>query len=43
MDGSGKVGGTAPASTVTLSRRSIRNIGLLALCQALTQSSNTLM
>lgn len=43
MDGSGKVGGTTPASTVTLSRQSIRNIGLLALCQALTQSSNTLM
>ena len=27
----------------TMPRRSLRNIGLLAICQALTQSSNTLM
>src|SRR5258708_6888242 len=31
-----------PAS-LGISRRSLRNIGLLAVCQALTQSSNTLM
>ncbi len=43
MDGSGKMGETNATSTATLSRRSMRNIALLALCQALTQSSNTLM
>ena len=43
MDGSGKIGETNAASATTLSRRSIRNIALLAICQALTQSSNTLM
>ncbi len=30
-------------SGTTMPRRSLRNIGLLAICQALTQSSNTLM
>ena len=43
MDGSGKIGEANAASATTLSRRSIRNIALLAICQALTQSSNTLM
>jgi MFS family permease len=42
MDGSTKPEGT-PAAQATLPRRAIRNIGLLAICQALTQSSNTLM
>jgi MFS family permease len=42
MDGSIKVEETRPAVT-RIPRRAIRNIGLLAICQALTQSSNTLM
>jgi predicted MFS family arabinose efflux permease len=42
MDGSIKVEEARPAAT-GIPRRSVRNIGLLALCQALTQSSNTLM
>src|SRR5678815_2393689 len=42
MDGSVKVGETA-AATARLPRQVIRNIALLATCQALTQSSNTLM
>ena len=41
MDGSTKLEGT-PAQA-TMPRRAIRNIGLLGICQALTQSSNTLM
>jgi len=41
MDGSTKLDGT-PAQA-TMPRRAIRNIGLLGICQALTQSSNTLM
>jgi MFS family permease len=42
MEGKTKIEGTrtAPAG---IPRRALRNIGLLALCQALTQSSNTLM
>ena len=43
MDGSIKVEETKPASGGAMPRRSLRNIGLLATCQALTQSSNTLM
>jgi MFS family permease len=43
MDGSTKVEETKPVSGGTMPRRSLRNIGLLATCQALTQSSNTLM
>jgi MFS family permease len=43
MDGSTKVEETKPVSGGAMSRRSLRNIGLLATCQALTQSSNTLM
>jgi MFS family permease len=44
MDGSNKVEKTAAESTGgTIPRRALRNIGLLAICQALTQSSNTLM
>src|SRR5215510_15600965 len=42
MDGSIKVEQTQPVSG-GMPRRSLRNIGLLATCQALTQSSNTLM
>jgi predicted MFS family arabinose efflux permease len=42
MDGIIKVDETRPAVT-RIPRRAIRNIGLLAICQALTQSSNTLM
>jgi MFS family permease len=42
MDGSMNLEGTQ-AAQATLPRRAIRNIGLLAICQALTQSSNTLM
>ena len=42
MDGSVKVEETRPA-VVGIPRRAVRNIGLLAFCQALTQSSNTLM
>ena len=34
---------TKPASGGAMPRRSLRNIALLAICQALTQSSNTLM
>lgn len=44
MDGSNKVERTAAESTGgAMPRRALRNIGLLAICQALTQSSNTLM
>jgi MFS family permease len=43
MDGSIKVGDAPVASGSALPRRALRNITLLALCQALTQSSNTLM
>ena len=43
MDGSTKVEETKPVSGGAMPRRSLRNIGLLATCQALTQSSNTLM
>jgi MFS family permease len=43
MDGSIKVEQTQPVSGGRLPRRSLRNIALLAICQALTQSSNTLM
>ncbi len=43
MDGSIKVEETKPVSGGAMPRRSLRNIGLLATCQALTQSSNTLM
>jgi MFS family permease len=44
MDGSIKAGQTQPVSVGGgIPRRSLRNIGLLATCQALTQSSNTLM
>src|SRR6185436_21098815 len=44
MDGSVKVGETAAATaTARLPRQVMRNIALLATCQALTQSSNTLM
>src|SRR4030095_7145617 len=32
-----------PTAAAPMPRRSLRNIGLLATCQALTQSSNTLM
>jgi MFS family permease len=42
MDGTIKVEETPPAMA-RIPRRAVRNIGLLALCQALTQSSNTLM
>jgi len=42
MDGSHKIEQAQPA-VARLPRRSLRNIALLALCQALTQSSNTLM
>ena len=44
MDGSTK-GREAPAAVTParMPRRSLRNIALLAMCQALTQSSNTLM
>jgi MFS family permease len=43
MDGSIKVEGTPAASSTGMPPRSLRNITLLAICQALTQSSNTLM
>src|SRR4029450_1755139 len=44
MDGSIKVEQTrAAAAAVGMPRRSLRNIALLAICQALTQSSKTLM
>lgn len=42
MDGSIKVEGT-PAAAVRLPRHAVRNIALLGICQALTQSCNTLM
>lgn len=42
MDGSTKLQ-EAPAAPARLPRRSLRNIALLAMCQALTQGSNTLM
>ncbi|HEX9558973.1 MAG TPA: MFS transporter [Reyranella sp.] len=42
MDGSIKLGETAAASGA-MPPRALRNIALLAICQALTQSSNTLM
>src|SRR5437899_5050036 len=43
MDGSIKVEEAPAAATLGIPRRSLRNIALLAICQALTQSSNTLM
>ena len=43
MDGSIKVKEMPAASDGRMPRRSLRNIALLAMCQALTQSSNTLM
>ena len=43
MDGSIKVEQNAGDVGGRMPRRSLRNIGLLATCQALTQSSNTLM
>jgi MFS family permease len=43
MDGSIKVEETAAAASTRMPRRALRNIGLLGLCQALTQGSNTLM
>src|SRR5215475_5178620 len=42
MDGLTKLEDTA-ATAGGMPPRSLRNIGLLAICQALTQSSNTLM
>jgi predicted MFS family arabinose efflux permease len=42
MDGFTQVENTAAAAP-TMPRRALRNIGLLAMCQALTQSGNTLM
>ena len=42
MDGTNKIEETQPAAA-RIPRRAIRNIGLLGFCQALTQSSNTLM
>lgn len=43
MDGSINVEETPAVASVGMSRRSLRNIGLLGICQALTQSCNTLM
>src|SRR5690242_9129317 len=43
MDGSINVEQTQPVSGGGMPRRSLRNISLLAICQALTQSCNTLM
>jgi MFS family permease len=43
MDGSGKMEAAQATSHGVMPRRSMRNIALLAVCQALTQSSNTLM
>jgi MFS family permease len=43
MDGSIKLEEAAGQARTAMPRRSLRNIALLALCQALTQSSNTLM
>jgi MFS family permease len=42
MDGTIKIEET-PAKPARIPRRALRNIGLLGFCQALTQSSNTLM
>ncbi|MBI3196186.1 MAG: MFS transporter [Rhodospirillales bacterium] len=42
MDGSIKIQET-PAAPTRMPQRSLRNIALLAMCQALTQGSNTLM
>jgi MFS family permease len=42
MDGSIKVEAT-PTITAAMPRRAVRNIALLGICQALTQSGNTLM
>src|SRR5260221_14655965 len=43
MDGSIKLEEATAAASLGIPRRAMRNIGLLAICQALTQSSNTLM
>jgi MFS family permease len=43
MDGLTKIQGAQAIEAGRLSRQSVRNIALLAICQALTQSSNTLM
>ncbi len=43
MDGSIKLEEAPAAASLGIPRRSLRNITLLAICQALTQSSNTLM
>jgi predicted MFS family arabinose efflux permease len=43
MDGTTPVEETASATPPAMPRRAIRNIALLAMCQALTQSCNTLM
>jgi len=43
MDGISKVEEAQTASARGIPRRSLRNIALLAICQALTQSGNTLM
>jgi predicted MFS family arabinose efflux permease len=43
MDGTVKVEETTATTPAGIPRRAIRNIALLALCQALTQSCNTLM
>lgn len=42
MDGSNKIEESL-ATSARMPRRSLRNVALLAVCQALTQSSNTLM
>jgi MFS family permease len=43
MDGSVKVEEAPVAASPGMPRRALRNIALLAICQALTQSGNTLM
>jgi MFS family permease len=43
MDGSTKIQEATAETSGGMPRRSMRNIALLAICQALTQSSNTLM
>src|SRR5579862_2145232 len=43
MDGSIKVEEATVAASPGMPRRALRNITLLAICQALTQSGNTLM
>ncbi len=43
MDGSIKVEETPANASTGMPRRALRNIGLLGICQALTQGSNTLM